>query len=71
MYQKTCTCCKRTSYSSCKTDKWLCPYCTYDMTQISAVPAIHNSKVSTIYKKLNEQKAREAYQKAAGSIHSK
>lgn len=35
MYKKLCMKCNKPSFSSCKTGRWLCPYCQNDLSSNS------------------------------------
>lgn len=43
MYSKLCPDCKKKSYSSNVKEKWICPYCGNDLSNVN--PSVDSAKV--------------------------
>lgn len=50
-----------TSYSSSNHGQWQCPYCANDITEINARVVNHKISVSSIEKKMYQQRGLETY----------
>ncbi|MGP1910197.1 MULTISPECIES: hypothetical protein [unclassified Metabacillus] len=44
MYKKLCSQCYQPSFSSSKTNQWICPVCSNDITSHKAIQAVHAVK---------------------------
>lgn len=61
MYTKQCLRCMSSSYSSSDLGQWQCPYCAIDLTEVKAKVVNHIVNISSIDKKMNQQRGLETY----------